>query len=155
MARRVRFAEDSQVDALAQTSKARRESLQIVDQIVAAVYSSKGVDVRDPEDNIQNNRHADYLANALLAQQRAQDAMMIARAMQNDVRHQNLNLQRNTSKYSNTKTVAETGERFMNTNEDVFIDRFSAQQIPLKDADLISISMSWLADVFNVHQLHA
>ena len=91
------------------------------------------------------------LTSARIAEQRAVDAMMLARAMQIDIRNRNMKAQ---------GVVLENSKKFVceeieNLTKQVVDKSHSAQsQESSQGNDLVSISMAWLSDVFKIDQTH-
>ena len=91
------------------------------------------------------------IANAVIAQQRAHDAMMIARELKSDVRRRNMKMQRMF--ISDRFMGHQDSERSQPAKaiQKTFVPDISSTQLELsKDMDIVSLSMAWIADVFHL-----
>ena len=140
--RRIRFATDFPLEPAKERIVAARKDL--AEHIISVnVKSDLEKRVAVLADRIDDCPQDDFVVGALLAQQRAHDAMMMARAVQRDIRRRKIRRPVVDSDQSEYHTVANSaGKR----------EHLEARTRPdhLKEADFLSVSMTWLSNTFNL-----
>jgi hypothetical protein len=89
-------------------------------------------------------KHAEYLAGARLAEQRAYDAVMCARKTQEDIR--NMKSQRKFSSQSNNSVSAESGT---GSSEIEHSDNIPGSA---QGKNFVVMSISWLSDLLRINR---
>ena len=137
--RRVRFAEDSRNSSSHDTLAVHSWTLQ----------SSSFIEGQLEEKRRLETSRAEQLENVRLAEQRAHDAMKLARSMQADIRSSNAKLQKSGAKpqgspQSPTKPFA---SQLITSKETLVEKRADPQPDIWREHDIISMPMAWISDV--------
>jgi hypothetical protein len=102
----------------------------------------------------ETSLRADHLVNVRLAEQRAHDAMMMARSMQADIRNNNARLQ---SFGQGVKTSCTPKSPIISASKpitspvkhaDALHDYFDL----LKDQSIVAVPVAWITDVFSLNK---
>jgi hypothetical protein len=90
--------------------------------------------------------NTEYLANARLAEQRAKNAMLVARSMQAEIRDHHGRLAQGTvSHQAHAKPAAAINMSSKATAPASFLD-------VLKEQEIVTMSMAWITDIFAAQQ---
>jgi hypothetical protein len=145
MARRVRFDFDDHFHPAATNIKGVSPRRRVLAPVKIEVSSQEREGIGSL--SFGDNRHAVFVESARIAEQRAQEAMALARAMKTNVRYRNTIINCKVSQHEQVSDKYVSGAQF---NCEASNKQVGVQGI--NDENIMSSSIAWFNGVFKVNQ---